>query len=641
MTTSVLPGVRGESMSRRLDGWTSAAVLLVPFVAVTGVAAASGGFNATSFGWTALAFAWVVIIALTLAAPAWGAFDIAWLTAGAGICVYTFVSALWSGSASVAIDNGQRTLEYLAGIAAALLIVRRGRVSLWLSGLALGAAATCVYSLATRLFPDRFGASNAVAGYRLFVPIGYWNALGIFAAVALLTGFGVATAGRGRVLRILAAVALTPLSATLYFTFSRGALVGLTVGLLAVFALSPQRLRLLGGFAALVPVPAVGVLIASRAPALTHQASALGAAAHAGHRLALELAVLAAGQAAIAAFYVVWLSRIKVGKTTRRAAGAAAIVVTLLAIVGVFAAYGSPPTLMRHAYDSFVSTPRGGSDLNSRLFSLSNNGRTVLWRSAFDEFQAHPVVGSGAGSFGRWWLAHRTSAYFVEDAHNLYVQTLAEGGLVGFVLLVSFLFMPLIAAVRARRHPLVAPAFGAYVAFLAHAAVDWDWQMPAVTLLALFSAAALIAAARGRNQRSVASRRAARIAVGAGAAAVALVALVGLVGNIALAQAQRGLLNRSGAKAVSQAERAHRWAPWSAVALRELGESRVLIGERSSGLASLHAAAAKDPGDWQTWLDIAVITSGAERRAALARARALNPYSPEIAAVENASPRGG
>ncbi len=145
-------------------------------------------------------------------------------------------------------------------------------------------------------------------------------------------------------------------------------------------------------------------------------------------------------------------------------------------------------------------------DLNSRLFSLSNNGRTVLWHSALADFRAHPVVGSGAGSFGRWWLAHRTTGYFVEDAHNLYVQTLAEGGVIGFALLVALLAIPLVAAVRSRRHPLVAPAFGAYVAFLAHAAVDWDWQMPAVTLFALFTAAVLVAAARGRQPRRATSR---------------------------------------------------------------------------------------------------------------------------------------
>ncbi len=328
MTAGAIARVGGESISRHAGWWTSAAVLLLPFVTVVGIAAASGGFNATSFGWTALAFTWIVIVALAVGVPAWGRFDIAWLSAAAGICIYTFASALWSSSADVAIDNGQRSLEYLAGITAALLVVRRGRLTLWMSGLALGAAAVSVYSLATRLFPDRFGgAFNADAGYRLFVPIGYWNALGIFAAIASLIALGVSTFGRGRALRILAAVALVPLTSTLYFTFSRGALVALAVGILAVFALSPQRLRLLGGFSALVPIPAAGVLIASRAAALTHQAIAVSAAAHAGHRLALELALLAAGQAAVAAAYVVWLSRIRVSSTTRRVAGAVAVAV--------------------------------------------------------------------------------------------------------------------------------------------------------------------------------------------------------------------------------------------------------------------------------------------------------------------------
>ena len=240
----------------------------------------------------------------------------------------------------------------------------------------------------------------------------------------------------------------------------------------------------------------------------------------------------------------------------------------------------------------------------------------MLWRAALDDFRAHPVVGSGAGSFGRWWLAHRTTFYFVEDAHNLYVQTLAEGGVVGFALLVALLGIPLIAAVRTRRHPLVAPAFGAYVAFLVHAAVDWDWQMPAVTLLALFAAAVPVAAARGGEPRAASGRGCRRGAGGAAAATlIAVVAFVGLIGNIALARAQsRNPQRWSSARRSASAAKAHRWAPWSAPALSVLGESRVLARDRPGGLAALRQAAAKDPGDWQTWFDIAVVTSGAERR---------------------------
>ena len=594
---------------------------------------ANGGFNATSFGWTALAFAWVVIIAVTIATPTWAAFDVVWLAVAGAVSVYTFASAAWAGSAAVAFENGLRSLVYLTGIAGALLVLRRGRISLWLGGLALGAsrglrllAGDAPVSPIASVRPPR----NPVTACSC--RLGYWNALGIFAAIGSLLALGVATVGRGRVLRILAAVALVPLTSTLYFTFSRGAWLALAVGLLAMFVLSPMRLRLLAGSIVLVPIPAAGVLLASGASALTHQATALSDAAHAGHGLAFGFAVLAAAQAIVAAAYVVWVSRVKVSRSMRRAVGAVAVAAVLGALIGVFATYGAPPTLARHAYDSFVSPPTGGTDLNGRLFTLSNHGRTVLWRSALDDFRAHPLVGSGAGSFGRWWLAHRRTFYSVGEAHDLYVQTLAEGGVVGFALLVALLGLPLIAAVRTRRHPLVAPAFGAYVAFLVHAAVDWDWQMPAVTLLALFAAAVPVVATRGSEQRAASGRVPSRV-VAAVAVLIAVISFVGLIGNIALARAQSGILNGGGRKAVGDAATAHRWAPWSAPALRVLGESRVLARDKPGGLAALRQAAAKDPGDWQTWFDIAVVTSGAERQAALSRVRSLNPQGQELTAA--------
>src|SRR5262249_60768275 len=44
--------------------------------------------------------------------------------------------------------------------------------------------------------------------------------------------------------------------------------------------------------------------------------------------------------------------------------------------------------------------------------------------------------------------------------------------------------------------PLIPAALGAYSALLAHAALDWDWEMPAVMLAGLFCAAAIVACAR-------------------------------------------------------------------------------------------------------------------------------------------------
>ena len=125
------------------------------------VAAANGGYFATAFGWTALAFAWVTIIAVVLVAPRWTAFDVTWLVGAGALCVFTFSSAVWAGSAGTAVDQGQRAVVYTTAVAGALLVLRRRDLERWLAGLVLGAAAICFYSLATRLFADHFGGFNS------------------------------------------------------------------------------------------------------------------------------------------------------------------------------------------------------------------------------------------------------------------------------------------------------------------------------------------------------------------------------------------------------------------------------------------------------------------------------------------------
>ena len=47
------------------------------------------------------------------------------------------------------------------------------------------------------------------------------------------------------------------------------------------------------------------------------------------------------------------------------------------------------------------------------------------------------LVGSGAGSFKRYWLEHRPGAWSIRDAHTLYIEMLAELGPVGLVLILA------------------------------------------------------------------------------------------------------------------------------------------------------------------------------------------------------------
>src|SRR5262249_6943739 len=191
-------------------------------------------------------------------------------------------------------------------------------------------------------------------------------------------------------------------------------------------------------------------------------------------------------------------------------------------------------------------------------------------------------------------------------------ETLAELGPPGLALLLATLVSPLVAAVRARRHPLVPAASGAYVALLAHAGVDWDWEMTAVTLTGLFCGAALLVAARGRTPALSAWFRGTAVAV---TVVLGTVAYVGLRGNQAIASSQSAT-GVAPARSAAAARDAERWAPWSTQAKQLLAAAQLAQGDRASARKTLGEAGARDAGGWGVLADPAVAGEGAGRRPA-------------------------
>ena len=154
--------------------------------------------------------------------------------------------------------------------------------------------AVSMLALGTRLFPDARGA-DASGDNRLYQPLGYWNSLGLWAAMGLALGLVLAGRSQSLALRAAAAASCVPCAATLYFTFSRGAWVALAVGLLVAFAVDPGRLGLAAWGVLVLPWPAVGILLASRSHGLTTATPALEQARQDGRSLAGALVVLSIG----------------------------------------------------------------------------------------------------------------------------------------------------------------------------------------------------------------------------------------------------------------------------------------------------------------------------------------------------------
>ena len=597
------------------------------------VAAASGGYFETSWGWIALSLLWAAGLGLVLAGAVsvTPAEAIVFLAFG-GLLAWTLASAAWAPSADEPVREAERLLIYVAAVLAAPLILRRGREAPLLASLLVGITAVATYALGTRLFPSRLPGPEDIEAYRLAEPIGYWNALGVFCAFGILLALGFVANARSRVGRALAATGLVLLSSTVYFTFSRGAWVALGLGLLATLALDPRRLRLVAAAVVVAPAPVTAVWLASASPGLTQLGSTLEEASEDGRRLALILLLLALLAAALATGFGMLDARITVPRRARRLGGLAALAAAVVALAAVFVAYGSPVAIADRAYDEFrAPPPKIEGDLNARLFNLSSPGRYQQWKVAWRMVEEHPRLGAGAGTYERYWHRDRPVAGKIRDTHSLYLETLSELGPVGLALLLLAFGVPLVVAVRARRHRLVPAAFGVYVAYLAHAAVDWDWEMPAITLTALLAGAAILVSARGERVLTVSPRL--RGALLLAILPLAAFALVGQIGNNALAASEDASKRRT---AIAEARTAIRWAPWSANAIEQLGEAQFEYGSPKAARKSFLRALEKNPDDWDLWFDLAIVSEGRPLRQAVARALELNPLDPELAALRKA-----
>jgi O-Antigen ligase len=399
---------------------------------------------------------------------------------------------------------------------------------------------------------------------------------------------------------------------------------------LCTVALERRRLSYSVTLLTTLPLPLVGVWLCSRSGPLTRAGSPLSAAAHDGHHLVVVLVVLAALQAAAIALLATLERRITVTPEGRRAYAVGLVVVGVAVLAVAFVRIGDPVTFVGHATDAFTTeTAAAGGDLNGRLVTLSGHSRSQYWSVAWREVRDNPLLGGGGETFRRYWLRYRSSTLDVLNAHNLYLETLAELGPLGLLLLLAALATPLVALRRALGHPLAPVVAGAYLAALAHALVDWDWQLPAVTLCTLALGSTLLIAARRSTDAHAVPARLRWTTIPLTLALIAFV-FAAQLGNSALAASERAANRGDYRAALAQARKAHEWLPWAASPLQRIAEAQLASGDLTAARSSLREAIRLDRSDSSTWLDLALTSTGRDRRRALAQAARLNPLSQDV-----------
>ena len=573
----------------------AAAIAAVP---VAALGAADGGFFPRPWGWAALGLALVLGAALVSRRQVSASRrPLVLLGVLAALFVWVAASLAWTRSVGLGVLELQRLLVYLAAVGGAALVVHARNVRALVAGAFVGTTGITVSGLVVYLV-TREHAPDVFQGAYLHRPMGYANAMAIASAMAILLGLGLSVGAASRRARVAAAVALVPLASALALTGSRAAQATLVVGAGVTVALEPERARMLRAWGPVLVVPALAALAVC-----SFHATSSGIVGAPADALGNRLLALVLGLSALAVRPALRSTRTEAPRT-RRAPGRLWGAVGIVALAALLA---------------------GGV---ARFPGVAGD-RPLFWHVALEEFRESPLLGSGAGTFSQVWLERRPVAVSVRDAHSVVIESLAELGVCGAVLVCLLLALPLAWAFRARSRPLVPAVGGAFAAYAVHASVDWDWEMPAVTIAGLCCAVAIGAAADDGLPRRRISGGARRVAV-ALAVTVAAVAAVGLLGASALEDANRSLARGDAAAAVRDAERAARWQPWSAEPLLVGGQARLLLGDRSGAGARFARAAAREPNDRRTWLALAAVTDGEVARAALRRARALDPRAVRV-----------
>ena len=361
--------------------------------------ASQGAYFSQSWGWVALAFLLPTTVLLLLErASLPGRLRIAFVCLVGAYAAWIALSSLWSISSPATIREVERMLVYVAVALAVAFVLRRGDVTGVLAGVSLGTAAIAAYALATRTFPDRFHTYDPFASYRLAQPLGYWNALGLLATLGIVVTLGFVAHSRRAWTSFVAAAMLPVLGTTLYFTFSRGAVGALGVGLVATVILDPRRVPYVWT-GCIVAVPVVlCVAYGSQQDALTTEGSRAADAAREGHRMAavVVVATIGASLAAWAARLVA--RRVAVSRRSARVADVALACAGVVAVVAVLVGVGGPAKGFSEVKSRFNAEPVAATQLNDRLFSISGNGRTSSFRVAWHAARVHPLVGNGAGT---------------------------------------------------------------------------------------------------------------------------------------------------------------------------------------------------------------------------------------------------
>ena len=606
------------------------------------LAFASGGFFPGQVALATVALALVLLLRLTVAQrplEGWSARSAAVAFVASLLAGWTLVSAVWSDAPARALFEFDRTLLYVLAFGIMACFARRptdlAAVVRWILAAIVVVAGA---ALATRLLPGVFEGVPGREPARLAHPLTYWNALSVLCALGLVLAVHAASGEREPApVRVLAGAAIPILVVAGYFPLSRGGIATAVVGLL-VYGLLARPRRLPIALLTAGPPAAVALISAYGAEALATATYFEPPGPDEGREVLAVLGAAVGAAALLRALALPLERRLDALPAPRRKAR----VVAWLAAAGIaVAALGAGWVAfdggerVRDHYRAFVrgNVVDPGPDTRRRLSAAGNNGRLDAWRVGRDTFTAEPLRGAGAGTFQLAWERERPVPEQVVDGHSLYLETAAELGVAGLVLLALTLAGVLAGMARGLRGPerhARAALLAAAVALLLHAGIDWDWEMPALFAWMFAAAGTAWGCQRSEVAPGDGPARLTRVLAGLGCLVLALTPALVMTSQSRLDAGAAAFARGDCAAAVDASLDSLDALPVRAEPFELIGYCDLRAGEPGLAVAALEAARRRDPDSWRYAYGLAVARAlaGRDPRPAIADARRLNPLEP-------------
>ena len=124
------------------------------------------------------------------------------------------------------------------------------------------------------------------------------------------------------------------------------------------------------------------------------------------------------------------------------------------------------------------------TELSSQTRSVSGNLRITVWQNTFQMIKDNPIFGVGPGVFGESYYKYQNVPWlYAKNAHNHYLEYVAELGIVGFFLFAAITINAIFMVLAERKalgdyakYPLLIGIIAALFGSAFHALVDIDWS---------------------------------------------------------------------------------------------------------------------------------------------------------------------